>query len=158
VAAGTVQLNPIQAGFTGVEGCLAELSDNLRDLVCGERTGLVHVDEAARVSEDLRVAADGGWCNDLGIVILVDARCNAAAMHELRNDQSAFRVNGICDLAPAFDLRRRIYARRAAIALASRARLRAFGDDETRTRTLAVIFDVQFGRRVALACPATGHG
>src|SRR5690606_22462368 len=126
--------------------------------VSGERTRLVHVDETARVGEDLRVAADGGWCNDLGIVILVDARYKAAAMHELRNDQPAFRKAGISELALAVDLRRRIYARRAAIALASRARLGAFGDDEARTRTLAVIFNVQLGGRVALACPATGHG
>src|SRR5690606_17735521 len=89
---------------------------------------------------------------------LVDARGDAAAMHELRHDQAAFGMDGLRNLAPASDLPGRIDARRAAIALASRAGLQAFGNDEAGARALAIIFNMQVGGRIARAGTAARHG
>lgn len=79
-------------------------------------------------------------------------------MHQLRDDEPAFRMNPFGDLAPSRDLPGGIETGRSAIALARRIRLHALGDDQPCGRALTIVERVQRRGRVARAGAAAGHG
>lgn len=78
---------------------------------------------------------------------------DAPHVPQLREDAPARRMHSLGDATPACHLRGRVHAGRPGVALPLRADLRAFADDQARSRTLGVVLSHQRSRHVACTRP-----
>ncbi len=147
IAVGGVDFDAVEAGALGVAGGLRVVLEDRRDLGRAERPRLGDVGES-RSDKRLGLGPDRRGRDRRAAVRLQRRVRDAPHVPKLRENAPARLVRRLCHVAPAFDLRLAVEARRPDVALALLADLRRLGDDQPGARALAVIGRGEFVRRV----------
>ncbi len=155
VAVGRVDLDSVHPCRDGIARGLHVLADEAGDFAGLQGTrrdvwfGPLHGHHLPR-------SGDGTGCDRFQSVLVVRMR-DPARVHKLRDDIPTSGVNGVGDQPPARDLFVGVEPRHVQVALAYGTRSGAFGDDQTRTRTLCVVGGVELSGGVAFAGPVAGQ-
>ena len=153
VAVGRVNLDPVHSGADRIAGGDDVLRDDVLRVGCdGYRVRGLALGRA-------HLAVDRDRARPYGVAATVDCGVgDAAAVHQLHDDEAAALVHRVGDPAPAGDLLGRDDAGLARIGLAFRARVGALRDDESRGRTLAVVLHDEIVRHAVGSGAHTGEG
>ncbi|MNN03535.1 hypothetical protein D3C81_1162260 [compost metagenome] len=167
ITVGTMQLNAVKASGQCIAGGLRIVSYDARDLLFAQRTRhrvldhLAHAgfrSSAGRVNEDLHPFGQQRRGRDRCRTLWLQGDMgHPAHMPELGVDATTGRVHGIGNPAPALHLRFAVDARGPGIALALRADLGAFADDQAGTGTLGVVLGHLCGGDIAGSRTRAGH-
>lgn len=163
VTVGGVQLDEVEAGFTGIDRGLAKVSDDVSDLRFAERPGCggFHARQVA-----LRVT-QGGACirrqcrrghGRLAARLQRGMRHPPGVPH-LHGAVAAIGMDALVDVLPGSDLFGAVNAGRARIALGLEGDLRGFSDDQASTGALTVVLGHQRGGYITrLQAAQAGEG
>ncbi len=105
-----MELNSVQASGEGVDGGLAELLNDARDLVGFERAGRFEGDHADAVDPGFDVGGNRRRGNGLSAAGEQLGMGDAAAVHNLQEDVAAGSMDLVSDEFPADDLFGRVDA------------------------------------------------